>query len=270
MTTLVNGRPTDVDPADRGLAYGDGLFETMAAFDGRIRWLEYHLDRLAHGCAQLGIPTPDMAVLRAEALAAAHGGRHVVKIIVTRGSGARGYAPPATPHPTRIVAKSSWPDYPAENYTRGIRLQTLQLRLGESSALAGLKHLCRLEQVLARMELGHGGAEEGLLLDGSGFVVGGTGSNIFAVRGAELATPALKRCGVRGVMRRVVLETAPQAGLTVAERDITVEELLRTDEVFVTNALFGIWPVIDIDGHALSRGPRTIALMSELGVGEDA
>ena len=90
MITLVNGRDTALDPTDRGLAYGDGLFETMAATDGNIRWLEYHLERLAAGCARLAIPPPDATQLRAEiAQVAAGSGRHVVKVIVTRGVGAR-------------------------------------------------------------------------------------------------------------------------------------------------------------------------------------
>ena len=265
MTTLVNGRTTGIDPTDRGLAYGDGLFETMAASDGRIRWLEHHLERLAAGCERVAIPFPDAAALRAEVGQAAAGiGRHVVKVIVTRGIGARGYAPPATPVPTRIVTKSSWPAYPPENYTRGIRLRTLQLALGENPALAGLKHLCRLEQVLARLELG-GTADEGVLLDRSGFVVGGISSNVFVVRDGQLHTPALERCGVKGVMRRVVLETARGAGLAAGEVEMTRAELAAADEVFVTNALIGIWPVIELDGRTLPRGRCTADLLRRLG-----
>jgi 4-amino-4-deoxychorismate lyase len=271
VAALVDGRPTGVDPADRGLAYGDGVFETMAAHEGRIRWLDYHFDRLIAGCERLGFAPPDLAVLRAEVLAAAAGsGRHVVKVIVTRGVGMRGYAPPATPQPTRIVAKSSWPDYPAAHYTRGIALRTLRLRLAENPALAGIKHLCRLEQVLAQRELAPLGAEEGLLLDSSGFVVGGIGCNIFGVYGTRLVTPALERCGVKGVMRRVILEAAPPSGLTAVERDLTALELLDADEVFVTNALFGIWPVIDIDGRPKPRGVHAVDLLRRLGLGTDA
>lgn len=269
MTALVNGRTGDVDAADRGLAYGDGVFETMAARDGRIRWLEHHLDRLADGCRRLRIPAPDRALLSAEALDAAAGTRHVVKLIVTRGTGARGYAPPATPQPTRIVTYSPWPDYPSANYTRGIRLRTLNLRLGENPALAGVKHLCRLEQVLARMELGSS-ADEGLLLDRSGFVVGGTGSNVFCVHGTTLATPALERSGVKGVMRRVIIATAPALGLRVNECDFTPDELKDADEVFVSNALFGVWPVTEIDAQARPRGAHTVELMHRLEIAPDA
>lgn len=264
--TLVNGRAGPIDPSDRGLAYGDGLFETMAARDGVIRWLDYHLERLAGGCARLALPPPEPA-LREEILrVAARPGRHVVKAILTRGPGARGYAPPAVSQPTRIVSISSWPAYPAANYTRGIGLQTLSLRLGENPALAGLKHLNRLEQVLAKLELGAHASREGLLLDGRGAVVGGVSSNLFAVRGAELVTPALERCGVKGVMRRVVLETASRVGLKASERELVTADLASADELFVTNAVFGIWPVIELDTHPVARGAATLRLMQRLGV----
>ncbi|HLF09724.1 MAG TPA: aminodeoxychorismate lyase [Gammaproteobacteria bacterium] len=268
---LVNGQTTGLDPADRGLAYGDGLFETMAAANGRIRWLDYHLQRLEHGCRRLSIPPLDSQEIRREIINhCPRDGRCVVKLIVTRGSGARGYPPPVSAQPTRILSISSWPDYPSANYTDGIELRTLQLRLGENPALAGLKHLCRLEQVLAQLELRGSDAEEGLLLDSSGYVVGGIASNLFAIRGSELATPKLTRCGVRGVMRRVVLESATQLELAVAERDLTIAAVQQADEIFVTNSLFGIWPVAQLDQHTFTRGDKTRQLMQLLGYGPDA
>ncbi len=268
---LVNGRPTALDLADRGLAYGDGLFETMAASDGRIRWLDYHLERLQHGCQRLQIPPLDWDELRGEIAAACREhNRSVVKLIVTRGSGSRGYKPPERAQPTRILSISSWPEYPPKNYTRGISLRTLTMRLGENPALAGLKHLCRLEQVLAQLELRSGDADEGLMLDASGFVVGGTSCNIFMVRGSQIATPSLTRCGVKGVMRRVVLERAAQSSISVVERDLTLADLEQADEVFVTNALFGIWPVARLDERDIGLGAQTAALTRLLGYGHDA
>jgi 4-amino-4-deoxychorismate lyase len=268
---LVNGQPTGLDPADRGLAYGDGLFETMALSAGRIRWLDYHLERLQGGCQRLQIGPIDWSELRREIAAACEQrDRRVVKLIVTRGPGARGYKPPERAQPTRIVAISSWPEYPPENYTRGISLRTLTLRLGENPALAGLKHLCRLEQVLAQLELRGGDAEEGLVLDTSGFVVGGTSCNVFMVRESEIVTPSLRRCGVKGVMRRAVLESAAQASIRAVERDLTLADLAQADEVFVTNALFGIWPVTRLDDRHLRAGTHTATLMRRLGYGPDA
>jgi 4-amino-4-deoxychorismate lyase len=268
---LVNGRPTGLDPTDRGLAYGDGLFETMALRDGRIRWLEYHLERLQSGCERLQISPLDWDELRREiAVASEEPDRSVVKLIVTRGLGARGYKPPEQVQPTRIVTISSWPEYPPKNYTRGISVRTLTLRLGENPALAGLKHLSRLEQVSAQLELRAGDAEEGLVLDTSGFVVGGITCNVFMVRGSEIATPSLTRCGVRGVMRRAVLESASQATMSAVERDLTLADLEQADEIFMTNALFGIWPVARLDEREIGPGPQTAALMRRLGYGPDA
>lgn len=272
MTTtvwLVNGREGKVDPADRGLAYGDGLFETMAADAGRIRWLDYHLERLVDGCARLSIPPPDPAALRAEIAAHLPEGRAVVKLIVTRGPGERGYRPPATPAPTRIVSISSWSACPASHYTRGVRVRTLALRLGENPALAGMKHLCRLEQVLARIELERLDADEGLLLDASGYVVSATMANVFAVADGRLLTPALTRCGVKGVMRRIVLETAKAEGIEVEEGDLRPATFEGADEMFVTNAVFGIWPVRELDGRVLAPGEIAQRLMRRLGYGTD-
>lgn len=263
---LVNGRTTGLDPADRGLAYGDGLFETMAADGGRIRWLAHHLERLEQGCSRLGIPPPDVNDIRREIdIHCPRAGRCVVKLIVTRGSGTRGYRPPAPAQSTRILSISAWPNYSPANYTAGIELRTLQLRLGENPALAGLKHLCRLEQVLAHVELGGSGAQEGVLLDSSNFLVGGISSNLFAIRGSQLWTPKITRCGVSGVMRRVVLESAAQLGLAATECDLTLRETQEADEIFLTNALIGIWPVAKWDQQAFARGPKTHGLMQLLG-----
>jgi 4-amino-4-deoxychorismate lyase len=265
---LVNGRETGVDPADRGLAYGDGLFETMASVDGRIRWLDYHFERLERGCRRLGIEAPDRGLVRAEIAAHAPGsGRATVKLIVTRGPGERGYRPPDAPKPTRILGFLAWPEIPSSHYSRGIRVRVCSLRLGVSPALADLKHLCRLEQVLAHVELRGHDVEQGLLLDTTDHVVGGSSSNVFAVRGGELLTPAVTRNGIAGVMRRVVLETAPLARLAPREADLTLHDLNDADELFVTNALIGIWPVAHLDDRSFTRGPATLRLMQHLGYG---
>jgi len=262
---LVNGQSTGVDPADRGLAYGDGLFETMAAKDGRIRWLDLHLDRLEEGCRRLEIPMPARNLLAREIAAnCPQEGRAVVKLIVTRGAGERGYAPPEHATPTRILSISPWPDWPEANYRDGIAMRSCQQRLGENPALAGIKHLCRLEQVLAQLELRGHTVQQGLMLDASGYVVGGTSSNVFIVAGADLVTPALLRCGIKGVMRRAVLDAARELGMRVEERNVLPNELLDADEVFVTNSLFGIWPVADVDGRGFAVGTTTRRLMTHL------
>ena len=267
----VEGQRDGIDPSDRGLAYGDGLFETMACRSGRIRWLEYHLDRLLHGCARLAIPRPERGELRAEiegACARSHSA--VIKLIVTRGPGERGYAAPEPAIPTRILSIGAWPRVPAAHYTEGIFVKTCAMRLGENPQLAGLKHLCRLEQVLARMELNGSDAQEGILRSSGGLVVGGIGSNLFVVRGSQLLTPRLTRCGVRGVMRRVVMEHAGRAALEAIEAELDPSELLAADELFLTNAVFGIKPVRRLDRQPFAVGIKTRELMQILGVGTDA
>lgn len=267
---LVNGHSTGVDPADRGLAYGDGLFETMAAGEGVIRWFDLHLDRLEEGCRRLEIPAPSRSLLADEiGTHCPRKGRAVVKLIVTRGPGARGYLPPEPAVPTRVLAISPWPDYPTSYYRSGVSVRVCRLRLGENPALAGIKHLCRLEQVLAQLELRGYAVQQGLLLDTSGHVAGGTSSNLFAVHGGELATPSLTRCGIKGVMRRAVLETARTLGIRAHERELTLDEVLAADELFLTNALFGIWPVSDIEGRPFAVGSTTRRLMTQLGYSND-
>jgi 4-amino-4-deoxychorismate lyase len=268
---LVNGQRTGVDPADRGLAYGDGLFETMAADGGQIRWLDWHFERLEEGCRRLEIPAPRRTLVEQEiATHCPTAGRAIVKLIVTRGPGTRGYRPPESPHPTRILSVSPWVDYPETYYTEGVRVRVCGLRLGENPALAGIKHLCRLEQVLAQIELRGSEAQQGLLLDAGGRVVSGTSSNVFAVSDSEIVTPALTRCGIKGVMRRAVMAASAELGLRVSERDLTLSDILAAEEVFVTNALFGIWPVVRIDAKRFALGSATRRLMRHLGFGGNA
>ncbi|MBN1237152.1 MAG: aminodeoxychorismate lyase [Gammaproteobacteria bacterium] len=265
---LVNGRQEQVDPRDRGLAYGDGLFETMACHAGGIRWIEHHLDRVLYGCRRLAIPVFDRNLLRSEILSVCPiAGSAVIKLIVTRGIGERGYRAPEPASPTRIVSTAPWPEIPAEHYTVGVSLKTCTLRLGENPQLAGLKHLCRLEQVLAQMELAGSDAGEGLLRGSSGLVVGGITSNLFAVRDGRLLTPRVNRCGVAGVMRRVVLKHAADTGLDSSEADLDVTALVESEELFITNAVFGIKPVRALDTHEFGVGPTTCRLMRLLGYG---
>jgi 4-amino-4-deoxychorismate lyase len=237
----------------------------MACRAGRLRWLDYHLDRLAHGCARLAIPLPDAAALKREIESLSAGfDSAVVKLIVTRGIGARGYRAPEPAEPNRILSITPWFGYPSRQYTHGVDIKVCALRLGENPQLAGLKHLCRLEQVLAQMELTGDSADEGLLCDSSGCVVGGISTNFFAVRGAVLTTPRLTRCGVHGVMRRIVLEHADRAGLESVQSDLRLEDLDESDELFVTNAVAGIRPVRSLDGRRFEPGAYTRALMALL------
>jgi 4-amino-4-deoxychorismate lyase len=262
----VNGADTGIDPQDRGLAYGDGLFETMAAQHGTIRWLEHHLERLTAGCARLAIAVPAVTDLRRQlARQTPSEGKAVVKVIVTRGTGARGYRPPPELRPTVIIGSGPWPAQPAEHYTHGIDMVVCETRLGENPKLAGLKHLCRLEQVMAQIELQDRGIDEGLMLSTGNLVISATSNNVFAVYGSRVCTPRIERCGVRGIMRRLVLESCAALDLPHEEIDMDIEALRRADELFVTNALLGVRPVRRLDGQVFGAGPVTRRIGARLG-----
>lgn len=253
MQAWVNGQPADsLALADRGLAYGDGLFETLKVQGGRAVLLERHLARLQEGCQRLKIPC-DMSNLRRELLEYMQQlGDGVCKLIVTRGAGQRGYGLPDPCVPQRILQASAVPQWPAAHQQQGIQLFACQLRLSEQPLLAGLKHLNRLEQVLARAEWSDPTYAEGVLLDAQDRVVDGVFSNIFIVHKQQLLTPALHRCGVAGVMRAELLERAAAVGIEVLVRDISLQDLLQADEVFTCNSLYGIWPV---RAYAAQRWP---------------
>ena len=253
---LIDGRPAShLDLADRGLAYGDGLFETLRYSDGRLLFADLHLARLARGGERLGIPI-DTGALRADIetiLAAAPPAGAVLKIIVTRGAGGRGYRPPAHAASTRILTLHPLPEYPAAFADTGIRVFVCRQRLALQPALAGMKHLNRLEQVLASREWPDDGFQEGLMLDTAGHVVEGTRSNLFLVRNGRLFTPSLAACGVDGVMREVLLR---HFGDQVTVTDCPRAWLDDADEIFVCNSIFGIWPVREIQATDSARQLR--------------
>ncbi|WP_271408293.1 aminodeoxychorismate lyase [Pseudomonas sp. Q1-7] len=263
MPNWVDGHPAEsISIKDRGLAYGDGLFETIAVRAGRPPLLEYHMARLAEGCRRLGLPL-DLQQMRTELLAFSAGlGEGVVKLMVTRGEGLRGYAPPPVALPRRILQSGPFPAYPESHREQGVQLFPCATRLAEQPLLAGLKHLNRLEQVLARAEWQGSEFAEGLMRDQAGRVVEGVFSNLFIARDGVLVTADLSRCGVAGVMRAALLDAVGAAGIPAEVRDIVFEEFLQADEVFLCNSLFGIWPVRSVTGHHWPVGPLTRKLQA--------
>jgi 4-amino-4-deoxychorismate lyase len=256
MRILVNGREaSQLDARDRGLHYGDGLFETMAVLGGRPRFLDWHFERLALGATRLGLPLPDLQTLQAEIAAACPVPRGVVKLIVTRGIGLRGYRPPSRPQPTRIVIATPWPDWVPAMWTEGVRLGWCRTRYGRNPALAGLKHLNRLEQVLARAEWDDGQMDEGLMLDDRDQVISATQANLFARIDGQWMTPSLDQCGVAGVMRRAFRHWSADRGDAVVERALAAPELAMASHLLLTNALIGAWPVREFSGRGLSFDP---------------
>lgn len=266
LRALVNGREQGVvGIADRGLLYGDGLFETIAVRrQAPCRW-SAHLARLNRGADRLRIPRVDPTLLRSEAQALLAGVDHgVLRLTLTRGQGGRGYRPPANPTPTRILALYPSPAIPDEPAIRGVALTFCRARLGDNPLLAGIKHLNRLEQVLARAEWDDPGIIDGLMTDSRGYVICGTMTNLFLVQNDGLITPRLARCGVAGTVRELVSDRALALGIPLIERDIRTEELHRARGLFVTNALFGLLPVARLGTWRYDPGAAPTALVEQV------
>lgn len=253
---------------DRGLHYGDGLFETLACRDGRPRFLDAHLDRLAGGCARLGLPEPPRPRLQAAILEAAARGaapRSMLKVLLTRGaSRERGYAPPPGLEPLCLLQASAWPADTEAGARDGVAAQYSAVPLTENAALAGIKHLNRLDSVLARAALAGTGCAEALLRAADGSVVCGSMSNLFIVRDGGLATPRLERGGIAGIARATVRRLAAGLGWPVAERVLQPADLEAADELFLTNVRIGVWPVVRLGAREWPVGARTRQLQRAL------
>mgnify|MGYP005818728441 CR=1 FL=1 len=254
---LVNGVLSDsISAVDRGLLYGDGVFRTLRLTGGRLQHWPRHYRKLQEDCAALLLPCPDGRSLLAELEQLVSGQDDaVVKIVVTRGQGARGYAPPANATPTRILSLSPLPAYPQHFRSEGVRLHLCALRLSHQPRLAGVKHLNRLENVLAAAEWSDADIAEGLLLDIEGNVVEGTRSNLFMVRNGELLTPDLSRCGVAGMQRERVMEWAAAQGMPCRVERFGLPDVRAAEEVFLVNSIIGLWPVRELDGVVWERHP---------------
>jgi 4-amino-4-deoxychorismate lyase len=257
----VNGNPDNlITVTDRGFQYGDGLFETLAVKAEQIPLLDYHLQRLYAGCRRLQLQAPPEKTLRAELLTAAAGQRMaVLKLIVTRGDAGRGYHFPPVHQSKRVLMRYPWPTYTPEWLDRGVHLKICDTRLGHNVRLAGLKHLNRLEQVLARSEWSEvDQVQEGLMLDEEGSIIEGTMTNVFAwLSHGVLATPDLRLCGVAGVMRRLLLTKAEQAGVALRVASLSLNDFMQAQEIFVCNSIIGVWPVSAIGHWKYSVGSMT-------------
>jgi len=256
----VDGQAADSLPlTDRGLAYGDGLFETLRLQQAQIPLWTRHLQRLQRGAERLRLPL-DVQRLQQELqgfIAASGAGEGVIKLLVTRGSGQRGYAMPADARCRHLLQLSPLPVWPAGHAQQGIELFPCRTRLARQPLLAGLKHLNRLEQVLARSEWTDARYAEGLLRDTRGEVIEGTLSNLFALIDGRWVTPDLRNCGVRGVMRDWLIDWLQQQGQEVRQQPLTLKQLAQADELFCCNSLFGIWPVRALGRHRWPVGAQT-------------
>jgi 4-amino-4-deoxychorismate lyase len=257
--SLVNGECKEhIEIVDRGFQYGDGLFETIEVKKGQPVFLDRHLERLNAGCNRLHIPFPNIEFLTFEARELCKpSSAAVLKLIITRGSGGRGYRQPDIIQPTRVLSLHPFPDYPITYKEQGITARFCDTRLGLNPALAGLKHLNRLEQILARAEWNNPAIQEGIMMDMNDYVIECTMTNLFYIKNDTLYTPSLAQSGVAGIMRSIIMTFSSEHHLPVIEHAFTKDILLSADEVFVSNSIIGIWPLNQIANIHYQVGPIT-------------
>ena len=265
---LVPAAAAKVSVLDRGLLYGDGLFETMRAYGGRIFRLDRHLQRLRAGAQALGInlsqSDADLSTATTEALVANVLDDASVRVAVTRGEGAGPL--PADTAPTVFVVARRLAAYDPDLYHQGMTAITASEVRNEHSLLSQVKSANYLQSVLARVEAHHNGAQEAILLNTRGYVAEASTSNVFVLHGGRLVTPSLESGALPGITRAAVLELAAEAELEEAERAVPPDELLTADELFLTNSLMEIMPLTELDGQAIATGrpgPVTQRLMKE-------
>jgi 4-amino-4-deoxychorismate lyase len=256
---LVNGKPGNlISIGDRGLLYGDGVFRTLRTDQGKVKHWPLHYQKIKHDCTALGIACPKMDLLSAELndLLTLHP-TGVMKLIVTRGEGTRGYTPRDCAEATHLWDRSPLPEYPSDWATHGIKSRLCELRLSHQPRLAGIKHLNRLENVLAAGEwnIADSGIAEGLLPDIEGNIIEGTRSNLFLVSQGILITPDLSRCGVAGVQRDRVMTWAAQYQMPLQVRDVEWHEVLHAEELFVVNSIIGLWPIRELEQRCWNDFP---------------
>ncbi len=262
MKVWLNGVPAEqISVRDRGLQFGDGVFRTMRCSGAEIILFDAQYERLRHDADKLGIVAPTKAMLERwlEPVVGSHGsGPSVIKVILTRGESERGYAVPEGIQPNCVVYAQPVPASGRQWRNEGISARICATRLAVQPALAGIKHLNRLENILARREWDGGEIAEGLMLDTDGFVVEGVMSNLFFVWQGRLLTPDLSRCGVAGVMRDAIMrQQATEIGR------FEMETLLQADEAFVCNSVMGIVPLRRIGDKTFPIGSVTRSLQEQ-------
>lgn len=251
VEALVNGRAADkVALDDRGLLYGDHLFETIAFIGRRAPLWDLHMMRLLRGARRLLLPAPDPELLAAECARLLHDGeRCVLRITITRGSGGRAYQPPEEPEPRRILLRRAWPEGLEPARRHGLVLHTSPVRLAVGGELAGIKHGNRLEQVLAAEHARRAGVDEAVMFDIQGRVVEAIAGNLVIFIDGQAVAPAISACGVAGVGVQALRE---RLDIELSERELDADSLQRADAAMVINSVAGIRPVRRLDDRPLT------------------
>lgn len=253
---LVPAAAAKVGVLDRGVLYGDGIFETMRAYQGRVFRLAQHLDRLARGADALAIKLPlsrqELEAAVTEALVANAVSEASVRLTVTRGEGAGPL--PGEAGPIVFILARRFTPYDPELYRKGMSAITASETRNEQSVLAGIKSANYLQSVLARVEADRNGAREAILLNTHGYVAEASTSNVFVLHADAIATPSVESGALPGITRAAVLALAAGAGLAAVERAVTPDELLAADEAFLTNSLMEVMPLTELDGQPIGNG----------------
>ncbi len=268
LNSIVNGELSKIiSIQDRGFNYGDGLFETIALVNQQPVFWNEHYQRLLKGCEVLGIDCPAEQKLKGDIEKLIHLSRNintaVAKIMVTRGNSERGYQYNDNLVPNVIVSLSAYPSYPSSYWEEGVKVKLCETRLSSQQQLAGIKHLNRLEQVLARNEW-QDEYQEGLMANAAGNIIEAVISNVFIIKDNIVQTPLIINAGVNGIMRNIVLKLCKANGIMAVEDKISLEQVLAADEVFLTNSIIGIWPVKHINSQAYILGLITKNIMQFL------
>ena len=262
LPVWINGKQESSLPvSDRGLTYGDGVFETIRISSSRPTLADLHWQRLNDSCERLGISFDSKQLIH-DVSAFLEENRicsGILKVIITRGSGGRGYNPEGCEKTSRCLSLHPPPARNPDPAFAGARVMPCSTKLG-CSVLAGMKHLNRLEQVLARAEWQGNKWDEGLVCDFDGYLIEGTMSNLFVVtKDNRLVTPDLSGCGVAGVARQYILEKARKLGLEVSVEPIS-PELDNARELFLCNSVNGIWPVVQYGDRVWDMGGTTLKI----------
>lgn len=273
ISALINGQTaTQISLGDRGLSYGDGVFRTLRVHAGHpVAW-HAHWQRLEHDCTRLGLVVPKQETLQRESARLfaddAQGERHgVLKIMITRGCGGRGYGLPEQPTQSRILQRHTLPPGAQD---QPVFLGICEVRLGCNPHLAGVKHLNRLEQVLARKACVRAGLEEAVMLDHQDRVISGTMTNLFMVKNGQLRTPRLDQAGIIGATRQRVIAAAQSMGRQAQETHLTLQDCFDADELFVCNSIKGLCPVVGLQDSVFVPGELTLLLQAALQAEEDS
>jgi branched-chain amino acid aminotransferase len=244
---------------DHGLLYGDGVFEGIRAYNGRVFKLQEHIDRLFYSAQAilLTIPMSHREIMDAvlETCRRNKIRDGYIRLVVTRGVGELGLSPFKCQRPSVIVIAHKIQLYPPELYARGLTIITVPTVRSLHSALnPAIKSLNYLNNVLAKIEAINGGCEEAIMLNAQGYVAECTGDNIFILKGGAMFTPPLSAGALYGITRSVVMEIARESGMSVSEPNLTRYDLFNAEECFLTGTGAEIIPVVKIDGRVIGGG----------------